>query len=58
MTPVEELKQRIERLAAERQDLRAAGVERDRLEENRQTLLQAQWSLSHALIQQYRPASA
>jgi hypothetical protein len=55
---VEELQSRIERLTAERQDLRTAGAERTRLEENRVELVQAQWSLSHALIKKYYPAAA
>jgi hypothetical protein len=55
---VEELQFRIERLTAERQDLRTAGAERARLEENRVELVQAQWSLSHALIKKYYPAAA
>ncbi len=58
MQTVEELKQRIDRLAAERQELHAAGVERTRLEQNRLELVQAQWSLSRALIRRHYPAAA
>jgi hypothetical protein len=54
---VEDLQQRIDRLAAERQELRATGAGRDRLERNRTQLVEAQWSLSHALIERYRPAA-
>ena len=55
---VEELQQTIDRLTAERQDLRAAGAGRDRLEQNRSALVEAQLSLSHALIKKYFPAAA
>ena len=54
---VEDLQQRIDRLAAERQELRATGAGRVQLELNRSELVQAQWSLSHALIDRYRPAA-
>jgi hypothetical protein len=55
---VEELQLKIDRLAVERQDLRMAGAERARLEENRVELVQAQWSLSRALIKKHYPAAA
>ena len=55
---VEELQQKIDRLTAERQDLRATGADRERLEQNRSALVEAQWSLSHALIKKYFPAAA
>ncbi len=62
MTPstssVEELQQLIDRLTAERQELRAAGAAREELEGNRVELVAAQWSLSHALIRRYYPAAA
>jgi hypothetical protein len=52
---VEELQQKIERLTAARQDLRATGASRTRLEANRVALVDAQWSLSHALIKRHYP---
>jgi hypothetical protein len=55
---VEELQLKIDRLAVERQDLRMAGADRARLEENRVELVQAQWSLSRALIKKHYPAAA
>jgi hypothetical protein len=55
---VEELQQQIDRLTAERQELRSLGVPRERLEQNRIALVEAQWSLSHALIKRYYPAAA
>jgi hypothetical protein len=58
MDTVEELQQRIDQLAVERQELRAGGAERERLEQNRAELVSAQWSLSHALIRRFYPAAA
>jgi hypothetical protein len=55
---VEEVQLKIDRLTAERQALRTAGAERTRLEENRIELVQAQWSLSHALIKKHYPQAA
>jgi hypothetical protein len=55
---VEEVQLKIDRLTAERQDLRAAGAGRARLEENRLELVQAQWSLSRALIEKHYPEAA
>jgi FtsZ-binding cell division protein ZapB len=55
---VEELQQKIDRLTAERQNLRSTGAERARLEENRVELVQAQWSLAHALIARHFPHAA
>jgi hypothetical protein len=55
---VEEAQLKIGRLAAERQDLRTAGAERARLEENRVELVKAQWSLSRALIEKHHPRAA
>ncbi len=55
---VEELQLKIDRLTAERQELRTAGAQRARLEENRAELVKAQWSLSHALIKKHYPAAA
>jgi hypothetical protein len=51
---VEDLQERIDRLAAERQELRTAGAGRERLERNRLELVRAQWSLSLALIERHR----
>ena len=45
---VEELQLKIDRLTAERQDLRTAGVERALLEENRVELVKAQKGAIHA----------
>lgn len=58
MDTVEELQQRIARLAGERQRLRETGAERSLLEQNRAELVQAQHSLSRALIERYHPAAA
>jgi hypothetical protein len=55
---VEELQHRIGRLTVERQELRAEGAPRERLEQNRVALVEAQWSLSHALIKRHYPAAA
>jgi hypothetical protein len=55
---VEALQQRIDGLTLERQALRAQGASRERLEQNRIELVEAQWSLSHALIKRYYPAAA
>ena len=50
---VEALHQRISTLANERQVLRDEGAERAQLERNRRQLVDAQWALSHALIERY-----
>jgi hypothetical protein len=50
---VEELRELIERLVRERQQLRNAGASRRRLEANRLELIRAQWSLSGALTERY-----
>ena len=55
---VEELHRKIDGLTAERQDLRATGASSERLETNRVELVDAQWSLSHALIKRHYPAAA
>jgi hypothetical protein len=54
---VEELVAAIERLAAERQELRRRGASAKALERNRVKLARAQWQLSHALIERYLPAA-
>jgi hypothetical protein len=50
---VEELRESIERLVRERQQLRSAGASRRRLEANRLELIRAQWALSGALMERY-----
>ena len=55
---VEELHRKIDGLMAERQDLRATGASPERLETNRVELVDAQWSLSRALIKRHYPAVA
>ena len=55
---VEELLARTEELARERQELRARHAEPGALERNRVALARAQWQLSHALIERYRPSAA
>ena len=52
---VEALQERVATLALERQELRARGAAVGSLERNRIALARAQWELSHALIEQYRP---
>jgi hypothetical protein len=53
---VEALLDNISQLTAERQELRERGVDQTKLERNRVKLARAQWELSHALIERYRPA--
>ena len=50
---VEELRELIERLVRERQQLRNAGASRRRLEANRLELIRAQWALAGALLERY-----
>jgi hypothetical protein len=50
---VEVVQQRIDRLALERQELRAAAAGTDALERNRLAIVAAQWELSHELIARY-----
>jgi hypothetical protein len=54
---VESLTKEIGRIVAERQELRAAGVSFDVLEENRRRLAKAQSELSQLLIARYLPSS-
>jgi hypothetical protein len=54
---VEVLLEEISRLTAERQLLRERSADAARLERNRVKLARAQWELSHALIERYRPAA-
>jgi hypothetical protein len=42
----------------ERQRLRDAGINGDRLERNRVKLARKQWELSHALIERYLPSDS
>lgn len=55
---VEELQSLIDRLTAERQQLRTAEADREVLEHNRREIASAQWELSYALIERYLPAAA
>jgi hypothetical protein len=55
---VEELRELIERLVRERQQLRSAGASRRRLEANRLELIRAQSALAGALIERYRGREA
>ena len=50
---VEEVQLKIDRLTAERQDLRAAGSSAAAIERNRVQLARAQWELAHALIDEH-----
>jgi hypothetical protein len=50
---VEELRELIERLVRERQQLRSAGASHSRLEANRLELIRAQWALAGALTERY-----
>jgi hypothetical protein len=50
---VEELRESIERLVRERQQLRSAGASRSPLEANRLELIRAQWALAGALMERY-----
>jgi hypothetical protein len=50
---VEELRDLIERVVRERQELRSAGASRGRLEANRLDLIRAQWALARALTERY-----
>ena len=50
---VEALQAEIGVLCAERQRLRAAGVEAGELEQNRLEIARLQWQLSHALIERH-----
>jgi hypothetical protein len=55
---VEMLMDRTSELARARQDLRQRGAGSAALERNRVALARAQWQLSHALIERYRPDAA
>jgi hypothetical protein len=50
---VEELRELIERIVRDRQQLRSVGASRRRLEANRLELIRAQWALSDALLVRY-----
>ena len=54
-TDVETLVSQLEKLTRERQDLREQKGDVDALERNRLEIVEAQWELSHALIDRYRP---
>jgi hypothetical protein len=50
---VEELRESIERIVRERQQLRSGGASRRRLETNRHEQIRAQWALAGALMERY-----
>jgi hypothetical protein len=52
---VEALQERLRSLLSEREELRAAGADRAKLEDNRRAIVNAQWDLSRALIARHRP---
>jgi hypothetical protein len=52
---VETLVDRLERLNRERQALRDEHTDNEALERNRREIVAAQWELSRALIERYRP---
>jgi len=53
---VDTLLDRIRGLVADRQRLRESGASAAELEENRRRLADAQWELSRALVERYRPS--
>jgi hypothetical protein len=55
---VEEVRDLIECLVRERQQLRSAGASRRRLEANRLELIRAQWALGRALTERYHGREA
>jgi len=55
MNDVETLSAKIRALVAKRQELRAARVTADALEQNRIELARSQWELSRALIERHLP---
>jgi hypothetical protein len=55
---VESLTDQLGTLTIERQSLRATDASSVVLEQNRVAIAQAQWDLSHALIQRYLPPPA
>jgi hypothetical protein len=54
---IESVTEKIGRIVAERQDLRASGASSDVLEENRRRLAKAQSVLSQLLIARHLPSS-
>jgi hypothetical protein len=50
--------ERIGELVRERQELRTTGADRSSLEENRRQLVDRQWELGRALIQEHAAALA
>lgn len=55
MNDVETLSAKIRALVVKRQELRAARVTADALEQNRIELVRSQWELSRALIERHLP---
>jgi hypothetical protein len=54
-TGIEELRERIARLVARRQQLRGSSASRASLEQNRRQLVRSQWEFGHALIELHLP---
>ncbi|MFN2628622.1 MAG: hypothetical protein ABR569_08305 [Gaiellaceae bacterium] len=54
---VEELSVQIDRFNAERQRIRAGEADPGSLERNRLEIARAQWELSYALIDRFRPST-
>jgi hypothetical protein len=52
---VETLVSQLNELSRKRQDLRAGEADAAALEQNRIEIVEAQWALSHALIDRYLP---
>lgn len=55
LAEVEALQEDLGRLLREREELRANGAGRERLELNRQAIVKVQWDLSRALIARHGP---
>jgi hypothetical protein len=55
---IAQLRELIERLVREREQLQGAGAAGSRLEANRIELIRAQWALAGALIERYRGSEA
>jgi hypothetical protein len=53
---IETLRERIGELVRERQELRTSGADRSSLEQNRRQLVDRQWELGLALIQEHAAA--
>ncbi len=56
--PVEVVIRRLQDLMLVREELRSRGAAPDALERNRREIVDAQWELSHALIERHLPPHA